>query len=118
MKHQRSYRNDGIGAFTDTTFAAKLGHERKYVSWGVGLVDLDNDGWKDIFIANGHVYPEVDQHPSETTYRQAKQVFRNRGNGTFQDMSGSAGAAIRARKRVAERPMAILMAMAISTSLS
>ena len=92
------YHNDGIGAFTDTTFAAKLGHERKYVSWGVGLVDLDNDGWKDIFIANGHVYPEVDQHPSETTYRQAKQVFRNRGNGTFQDMSGSAGAAIRAAK--------------------
>ena len=92
------YHNDGSGAFTDTTFAAKLGHERKYVSWGVGLVDLDNDGWKDIFIANGHVYPEVDRYPSETTYRQAKQVFRNLGNGTFQDMSRSAGAAIQAEK--------------------
>ncbi len=92
------YHNDGGGAFTDTTFAAKLGHERKYVSWGVGLVDLDNDGWKDIFIANGHVYPEVDQHPSEISYRQAKQVFRNLGNGTFEDMSGAAGAAIRAEK--------------------
>ncbi len=92
------YHNDGIGAFTDTTFAAKLGRERKYVSWGVGLVDLDNDGWKDIFIANGHVYPEVDGYPSETTYRQAKQVFRNLGNGTFEDMSGSAGAAIQAEK--------------------
>ena len=92
------YHNDGSGAFTDTTFAAKLGHERKYVSWGVGLIDLDNDGWKDIFIANGHVYPEVDRYPSETTYRQAKQVFRNLGNGTFQDISRSAGAAIQAEK--------------------
>ena len=92
------YRNIGDGEFTDETFSAKLGYKTQYLSWGVGLVDFDNDGWKDIFIASGHVYPEVDRHPSVTTYRQAKQVYRNRGNGSFEDLSARTGAAITAKK--------------------
>ena len=92
------YRNIGDGEFTDETFSAKLGYKTQYLSWGAGLVDLDNDGWKDIFIASGHVYPEVDRHPSATTYRQAKQVYRNRGNGSFEDLSARTGAAIAAEK--------------------
>src|SRR5207249_2847867 len=56
------YRNNGDSTFTDVTYQAKLGLVTDYVGWGVGLVDLDNDGWKDIFMVNGHVYPEVDRH--------------------------------------------------------
>jgi hypothetical protein len=88
------YGNLGDGTFSDTTYAAGLGIQTKYLSWGVGLVDLDNDGWQDLFIASGHVYPEVDRHPSEISYRQARQVYRNLGSGRFEDMSGKAGAAI------------------------
>src|SRR5439155_17430900 len=58
------YRNNGDGTFTDATFSAKLGYNTQYLSWGTGFIDFDNDGWKDLFIASGHVYPEVDQHPS------------------------------------------------------
>jgi hypothetical protein len=88
------YGNLGDGTFSDATYAAGLGIQTKYLSWGVGLVDLDNDGWQDLFIASGHVYPEVDRHPSEISYRQARQVYRNLGSGRFEDMSGKTGAAI------------------------
>jgi hypothetical protein len=71
------YRNEGDGLFTDVSFrtglAATLG---PYLGWGVGLVDLDNDGPLDLFIANGHVYPDVVK-TGTSTYRQRSQVFRN-----------------------------------------
>ena len=85
------YQNDSGGVFTDSTYHAGLGYDTKYVSWGTGLVDLDNDGWKDIFIVNGHVYPQVDQHPSEITYRQSPLVYRNLRNSTFRNVSAEAG---------------------------
>ena len=91
------YENNQDETFTDVTFSAKLGYNAQYLSWGVGLVDLDNDGWKDIFVVSGHVYPEVDGHSSGISYRQAKQVFRNLGNGTFQDLSARAGAAMQVK---------------------
>ncbi len=91
------YRNDGNSTFTDTTYRAKLGRDTQYLSWGAGLVDFDNDGWKDVFITSGHVYPEVDRHPSEITYRQPRLVYRNQGDGTFQNTSGEAGEAITAK---------------------
>ncbi len=91
------YRNDGNSTFTDTTYQAKLGKDTQYLSWGTGLVDFDNDGWKDVFIASGHVYPEVDRHPSEITYRQQRLVYRNQGDGSFRNASGQAGDAIAAK---------------------
>jgi len=61
-------------------------------------VDLDNDGRKDIFIASGHVYPEVDQHPSGAKYREGRLVYRNLGDGTFEDLSTRSGPGITAKK--------------------
>ncbi len=92
------YRNSGGRSFLDATLEAKLGAATRYLSWGVGLVDLNNDGWKDIFVASGHVYPEVDQHPSRITYRQPMQVFRNLGDATFEDMSSRSGQAVQLKK--------------------
>lgn len=58
-----------------------------YVSWGTTFFDVDNDGWLDLFVANGHVYPQVDSIPGGTPYRQPMQLFRNHRNGTFDDVS-------------------------------
>jgi enediyne biosynthesis protein E4 len=57
------------------------------VSWGTSFVDIDNDGWLDLFVANGHVYPQVDTIPGGTPYRQPMLLFRNHGDGTFDDVS-------------------------------
>jgi hypothetical protein len=64
------------------------------VGFGVGFVDLDNDGWQDIFIANGHVYSQLDGRKLHLTYRQPKVIYRNLGNGRFEDVSAKAGDAI------------------------
>jgi hypothetical protein len=71
----------------------------EYVGWGVDLVDLDNDGWQDIFQVNGHVYPELDQQSRVTEeYRQRTLVYRNLGEGRFEDVSDRAGAALQQKK--------------------
>ena len=57
------------------------------VGWGTAFFDMDNDGWLDIFVANGHVYPQVDSVPGGITYRQPLQLFRNNRNGSFEDVS-------------------------------
>ena len=67
-----------------------------YVAWGVGLVDLDNDGWRDLFMANGHLNPFSHQMDESTTHAQPKRVFRNLGNGRFEDIAAHAGDAITA----------------------
>ena len=86
------YRNDGDAFFTDATLGAGLGRlSFGYLGWGTGFADLDNDGWEDIFVANGHVYPEVDGLELGTTYRQRKEVYRNRGDGTFEEVAGNLG---------------------------
>ena len=59
----------------------------QYVGWGIGLVDLDNDGWKDIFQVNGHVYPELDHREGTERYRNPRLVYRNLGKGVFEDVS-------------------------------
>ena len=92
------YQNNRDGTFVDSTYAAKLGLHTQFLSWGTGFVDLDLDGWKDLFIVSGHVYPEVDRYPSDTTYRQARQIYRNLGNGTFSDVSALSGPAISEKK--------------------
>ena len=70
----------GETIFEDATYAVKLGLESyRYLSWGTRIVDLDQDGWQDIVLVSGHVYPQVDRAPIGTTYRQRNQVFRNLG---------------------------------------
>jgi len=89
------YRNDGNLAFTDVAFAAGVGQITiPYLGWGTGCVDLDNDGWPDLFVVNGHVYPQVDSLAAGAKYRQRKLVFLNRQNGTFADISNSVGPAV------------------------
>lgn len=86
------YRGLADLAFTDMTWASGLGRgSYQYVKWGTGLVDFDNDGWVDVFVANGHVYPQVDAIPGSTGYRQPMQLFQNRHDGTFEDVSAAAG---------------------------
>lgn len=86
------YRNLGNKSFTDMGWASGLGQgSYAYVKWGTGFVDVDNDGWVDVFVASGHVYPQVDAIPGSSHYRQPLQLFRNRHNGTFEDISAIAG---------------------------
>ncbi|MFZ0306056.1 MAG: CRTAC1 family protein [Terracidiphilus sp.] len=90
------YRNDGKGNFDDVTTEAGLNHETRFVNFGVGIVDLDNDGNPDILLASGSVYPEVAKVSPRFPARSPRLLFRNRGNGTFAQMGEEAGPAINA----------------------
>jgi len=92
------YHNNGDGTFFDNTLTAGLGRYTQYVGWGTGFADIDHDGWLDIFMVNGHIYPEVDQHKLDRSYRQDRQVYLNLHDGTFADISGVAGPAIKDRR--------------------
>jgi len=85
------YRNDGKGNFDDKTRAAKIGVETRFVSWGAGMFDLDNDGFPDIFFVTGSVYPEVERKLPDYPYRTPRILFRNLGNGRFEELSAEAG---------------------------
>jgi hypothetical protein len=79
------YRNDGGGDFTDVSYQAGIAEVTiPFLGWGAGFLDFDNDGWKDLFFANGHVYPEVDQTDWGTTFAQRPLLFRNKRNGKFE----------------------------------
>ncbi|MDT7690209.1 MAG: enediyne biosynthesis protein [Acidobacteriota bacterium] len=72
------YHNDGEGNFTDVTFQAGLGEPTiPFLGWGTTFIDYDNDGWKDVVVANGHVYPAVDSQQWGTSYAQQLLLFRN-----------------------------------------
>jgi len=88
------YRNNGNGTFDDVTFAAGLGLHTQYLGWGTMFFDFDNDGWPDLILANGHVYPEVDREHLGSDYQEPKILYRNNGNSTFTDISADAGRAI------------------------
>ena len=88
------YRNLGDGNFDDETFQSGLGLNTKYLGWGCGFFDMDNDGWLDILVCNGHVYPEVEQLRTEAAYAQRKLLYRNLRNGRFEDVSLEAGPGI------------------------
>jgi enediyne biosynthesis protein E4 len=88
------YHNLGKANFEDTTFAAGLGLHTKYLGWGCGFFDMDNDGWPDILICNGHVYPEVEQLTTEAGYAQRKLLYKNLRNGHFADVSLQGGSGI------------------------
>jgi enediyne biosynthesis protein E4 len=85
------YRNLGRGIFEDVVQRAGLAVNPQYVAWGIGLVDLDNDGWRDIFQVNGHVYPELESQQGAERYLNPRLVYRNLGNGRFEDVSAMAG---------------------------
>jgi hypothetical protein len=88
------YHNIGGATFEDTTFAAGLGRHTQFLGWGCGFFDMDNDGWPDILICNGHVYPEVEQLKTEAGYPQQKLLYKNLRNGHFDDVSLQAGSGI------------------------
>ena len=90
------YRNNGDGIFSDVTFAAGLGLHTQYLGWGTMFFDFDNDGWPDLILANGHVYPEVDKFHLGSGYLEPSVLYRNNGNGTFTDVSANAGPGINA----------------------
>ncbi|MGC2325255.1 MAG: CRTAC1 family protein [Candidatus Sulfotelmatobacter sp.] len=88
------YHNLGGGNFEDATFTAGLGAHTQFLGWGCGFFDFDNDGWPDILICNGHVYPEVEQLKTEARYAQRKLLYRNLRNGRFADISLQVGPGI------------------------
>ncbi len=88
------YHNNGDGTFTDVTFTSGVGVNNKYVAWGCGFVDYDNDGWPDIMQVNGHVYPQIDGHNIGQSYRNPRLVYKNLGNGQFKDVSAELGPGI------------------------
>jgi hypothetical protein len=85
------YANTGNGLCEDRTFAGGIGLNTRWLGWGTSFVDLDNDGWLDLFLTNGHVYPEVRQLKTEAGYEQRKVVYRNLGNGRFADITEQLG---------------------------
>jgi len=90
------YHNDGKGNFVDVTRVARIGVENRYVGWGAGIVDLDNDGFPDIFMVTGSVYPELEKTMPQFPNKTPRVVFRNLGNGTFEELLDEAGPGVAA----------------------
>ena len=90
------YRNNGNGTFDDVTFAAGLGLYTRYLGWGTMFLDFDNDGWPDLLLVNGHVYPEVDKQNLGSSYEEPRILYHNNGDKTFSDISAQAGPGITA----------------------
>jgi len=90
------YRNNGDGTFDDKTFPAGFGLNTQYLGWGVMFLDVNNDGWPDLLLVNGHVYPEVDSQHLGSNFQEPKILYHNNGNGTFTDISVNAGPGITA----------------------
>ena len=88
------YRNNGNGTFDDVTFAAGLGLYTRYLGWGTMFLDFDNDGWPDLLLVNGHVYPEVDKQNLGSSYEEPRILYHNNGNKTFSDISSQSGPGI------------------------
>src|SRR5437870_989080 len=90
------YHNNGDGTFDDKTFPAGFGLNTQYLGWGVTFLDADNDGWPDLLLVNGHVYPEVDSQHLGSNFREPKIFYHNNDNGTFTDISANAGPGVTA----------------------
>lgn len=88
------YHNIGGKYFDDATYAAGLAVNTQYVCWGVGFADLDNDGWLDIFHVTGSVYPEVQKVHPDYKFKTQRVVYRNLGNGDFEEVSSLSGLAV------------------------
>ena len=90
------YHNDGKGNFDDVTNAAHLGVETHYICWGTGIVDLDNDGHPDIFVVAGSAYPGIEHKLPQYPNQCPRMLFRNLGNGTFEELIAQAGPGVAA----------------------
>lgn len=90
------YANNGKGEFRDDTLRSGLGAETRFISWGVGIEDLDNDGNPDIFWVTGGIYPELQGRPDQP-YRGPRILFRSLGNGRFEEIGEEAGPAVMAQ---------------------
>ena len=85
------YHNNGSD-FSDVSWNSKIAQpSQPYVGWGTGFFDMDNSGWLDIFVANGHVYPQVDTIPNAAHFRQPMLLFRNKHDGTFDEVGAAVG---------------------------
>jgi enediyne biosynthesis protein E4 len=91
------YLNSGKGEFEDISGNSGINIENRYVSWGTGIVDLDNDGWPDIFLVTGNVYPELERVYPQLSYKGPRILFRNLQNGSFERLIEEAGPGISAR---------------------
>ncbi|HEV2464451.1 MAG TPA: CRTAC1 family protein [Acidobacteriaceae bacterium] len=86
------YQNDGPLSYSDVSYPSGIAAPTiPFLGWGAGFIDFDNDGWKDLFIANGHVYPQVDKHDWGTSFAQRPLLFRNMKNGKFSLMPAIEG---------------------------
>jgi hypothetical protein len=92
------YRNNRDGSFTDVTYRAGLGVNNRFLGWGVGFIDVDHDGWRDVFMVNGHVYPGIDRLGLASPYRQERNLYWNIRTGAFLDISAKAGPAVLDRR--------------------
>jgi enediyne biosynthesis protein E4 len=90
------YKNDGTGNFSDVTNKAGIAVESRYISWGTGFADFDNDGWPDLAVVTGSVYPEVEAKFSQYALKTPRMIFRNLGNGKFEELIQEAGPGIAA----------------------
>ena len=88
------YTNLGGAVFEDHTYPGGLGENTRLLGWGVGFFDMDNDGWPDILMSNGHVYPEVDESKADLKYAEHKYLYRNLQNGRFEDVTEQGGSGI------------------------
>src|SRR5580704_7986881 len=88
------YRNRAANDFEDATIETGLAVNTRYLGWGTAAIDADNDGWKDLILANGHVYPEVDSGRTGESFKQKRLLYWNRGDKQFYDLSPQAGAGI------------------------
>ena len=88
------YHNNGNGTFSDVTFQAGVGINPQDLGWGTMFMDIDNDGWPDLLVGNGHVYPQVDSGKLGSTYKEPRIVYYNLANGKFQDISKTSGPGI------------------------
>jgi len=91
------YHNDGKGNFDDVTRSSRIGVETRYVCWGAGMMDLDNDGYPDLFMVTGNVYPEVEKKLPQYPYKCPRVVFRNLGNQAFEELIELAGPGVAAQ---------------------
>jgi tetratricopeptide (TPR) repeat protein len=92
------YANAGNLTCEDRTFASGVGRNTRWLGWGVSFLDLDLDGWLDLFLVNGHVYPEVEQLKTEAGYKQRKVVYLNKGDGRFEDVTERLGSPVTVEK--------------------
>ncbi len=88
------YTNLGDGSFEDRTYPSGIGINTRLLGWGVGFFDMDNDGWLDILMSNGHVYPEVDRSNTDLKYAEHKYLYRNLQNGRFEEVTEKGGPGI------------------------